>query len=83
MDKHNNNHSICHRIYNTEVNAAIIVDEAEKLFNKLVKDCINKTITDHTFNKSQLPLLSSSNEEHTRSSLTAATTQTCDETEDV
>ena len=29
---------------NTEVNAAIIVDEAEKLFNKLVKDIINKVI---------------------------------------
>ena len=29
---------------NTEANAAIIVDEAEKLFNKVVKDCINKTV---------------------------------------
>jgi hypothetical protein len=48
---------------NTEANAAIMVGEAEKLFNKLVKDCINKTITDHTFSKSSLPLLPTSNEE--------------------
>ena len=32
--------------YNTEVNAAAIVNEAEKLFNKLIKDCINKTVQD-------------------------------------
>jgi hypothetical protein len=32
--------------YNTEANAAIILDEAEKLCNKLVKDCINKTLED-------------------------------------
>jgi hypothetical protein len=30
--------------YDTEANIAIIVDEAEKLFNKLVKDIINKVI---------------------------------------
>ena len=30
--------------YNTEANVSIIVDEAEKLFNKVVKDCINKII---------------------------------------
>jgi hypothetical protein len=48
---------------NTEANAAIMVGEAEKLFNKLVKDCINKTITDHTFSKSSLPSLPTSNEE--------------------
>jgi hypothetical protein len=29
---------------NTEANLAIIVDEAEKLYNKIVKDCINKVI---------------------------------------
>ena len=29
---------------NTEANAAMIVDEAEKLSSKLVKDCINKTV---------------------------------------
>jgi hypothetical protein len=29
---------------NTEANVAIIVDEAEKLYNKIVKDCINKTV---------------------------------------
>jgi hypothetical protein len=28
----------------TEANAAIIIDEAEQLFNKLIKDCVNKTI---------------------------------------
>ena len=46
--------------YGNEANASMIVDEAEKLFNKLVKDCIN---TDHTFNKSSLPLLAPANEE--------------------
>jgi hypothetical protein len=30
--------------YNTEANVAIIVDEAEKLFYKLIKDCVNKTV---------------------------------------
>ena len=30
--------------YNTEANIAIIVEEAEKLYSKLVKDCINKTV---------------------------------------
>jgi hypothetical protein len=47
-------------------NAAIIVEEAEKLYNTIVKDCINKTITDHTFNESSLPslpLLSASEEQ--------------------
>jgi hypothetical protein len=34
--------------YNTEANAAIIIDEAEKLFNKVVKDSINKTVQDIT-----------------------------------
>jgi hypothetical protein len=29
---------------NTEANAAIIIDEAEKLFYKLIKDCVNKTV---------------------------------------
>jgi len=29
---------------NTEANAAMIVDEAEKLFTKVVKDSINKTV---------------------------------------
>ena len=42
---------------NTEANLAIIVEEAEKLFDKAVKDCTNKIITDHTFKKSSLPLL--------------------------
>jgi hypothetical protein len=45
----------------------MIVNEAEKLFNKLIKDSINKTITDHTFSKSplpsSLPLLPPSNEQ--------------------
>ena len=64
--------------YNTEANISIIVEEAEKLFNKLVKDSINKVITDRTFSKSplpsSLPLLPPSNEQqsHTRSNLTAA-----------
>jgi hypothetical protein len=66
--------------YNTEANIAVMIEEAEKLFNKLVKDCINKTITDYTFSKSPLPsslplLPPSSNEEqqsHVRSSPTAA-----------
>jgi hypothetical protein len=52
--------------YNTEVNVAMIVDEAEKLYNKLVKDSMNKIITDHTFSKSSLPslpFLSASEEE--------------------
>jgi hypothetical protein len=44
--------------YNTEANIDMIVDEAEKLFNKAVKDCIKKVITDCTFSKSSssLPL---------------------------
>ena len=45
--------------YGTEANAAIIINEAEKLYNKLVKDRINKIITDCTFSKSSsssLPL---------------------------
>ena len=41
--------------YNTEANMALIVDEAQKLFKKLVKDNINKVITDCTFSKSLLP----------------------------
>ena len=52
--------------YNTEANMALILDEADKLFNKLVKDNINKVITDCTFSKSPLPsltLLSASEEE--------------------
>jgi hypothetical protein len=52
--------------YNTEVNVAMIVDEAEKLYNKLVKGSMNKIITYHTFSKSSLPslpLLSASEEE--------------------
>ena len=48
--------------YNTEANMALIVDEAEKLFNKVVKDSINKVIADCTFSKSPLPLLPPSNE---------------------
>jgi transposase-like protein len=40
---------------NTETNAAIIIDEAEKLFDKLIKDGINKVITDYPFRKSPLP----------------------------
>jgi hypothetical protein len=60
--------------YGTEANAAILVDEAEKLYNNLVKDCTNKVITDCTFSKSSLPLLPPSSEQqsHTRSSPTAA-----------
>jgi hypothetical protein len=48
--------------YNTEANAAIIIDEAEKLFYKIIKDSINKVITDYPFSKSPLPLLPPSNE---------------------
>ena len=29
---------------NTEANKAMMVEEAEKLYNKIVKDCINKTV---------------------------------------
>ena len=62
---------------NTEANAAVIVDEAEKLYNKVVKECINKAIIiiDHPLSKpSSLPLLPLSNEqqENTRSSPTTA-----------
>jgi hypothetical protein len=52
--------------YDTEVNAAIIIDEAEKLYNKLVRDCLNKIIMDYAFStssSSSLPLLPQSNEE--------------------
>ena len=34
--------------YNTDATVSIMVDEAEKLYNKVVKDCINKTMKDHT-----------------------------------
>jgi transposase len=37
--------------YNTESNIAVLVDEAEKLYNKVVKDCINKSIEDLTTNE--------------------------------
>ena len=37
--------------YNTEANAAIIIDEAEKLFYKLVKDSINNIIIEYPFRK--------------------------------
>jgi hypothetical protein len=30
--------------YDTEANVAIVIDEAEKLFYKLIKDCVNKTV---------------------------------------
>jgi transposase len=30
--------------YKTDANAAVIVEEAEKLFYKLIKDCVNKTV---------------------------------------
>jgi hypothetical protein len=51
--------------YNTQANISMIVGEAEKLYNKVVKDCINKIIfADYTFSKSSsLPLLPPSNEE--------------------
>jgi hypothetical protein len=46
----------------------MMVEEAEKLYNKIVKDCINKTIIiDYPFSKSSLPsslpLLPPSNEQ--------------------
>ena len=31
---------------NTEANISMVLEEAEKLYNKLVKDCTNKTIKD-------------------------------------
>ncbi len=34
--------------YNTEAIAAMIIEEAEKLYNKVVKDCINKSVEEHT-----------------------------------
>jgi hypothetical protein len=51
--------------YDTEANAAMIVNEAEKLYNKLVRDCLHKIITDYSFStsSSSLPLLPQSNEE--------------------
>ncbi|MGC2428284.1 MAG: hypothetical protein WA421_14690 [Nitrososphaeraceae archaeon] len=65
--------------YNTEANISMIVEEAEKLYNKVIKDCTNKVIIDCTFSKSSLPsslrLLPPSNEQqqsHMRSSPTAA-----------
>jgi hypothetical protein len=49
--------------YNTEAKVAMIVDEAEKLYTKLVKDCINKIISNQAFSalppsQSKLPILS-------------------------
>jgi hypothetical protein len=51
--------------YDTEANAIIITDEAEKLYNKLVRDCLHKIITDYSLStsSSSLPLLPQSNEE--------------------
>ncbi len=49
--------------YNTEANVAMIVGEAEKLYNKIVKDCISKVVADYAVNKSSLPLLPPPNEE--------------------
>jgi hypothetical protein len=40
--------------YNTEANAAMIVDETEKLYNKLVRDCLNKIITDYAFSNNKV-----------------------------
>jgi len=53
----------------TEANAAIIIDEAEKLYNTVVKDSINKIIiVDYPFCKSSsLPLLPASTEEQQKS----------------
>jgi hypothetical protein len=55
--------------YDTEANAAIIIGEAEKLFNKVVKDCINTITTEYAFSKSSssLQLLPPSNEEQQKS----------------
>jgi hypothetical protein len=56
--------------YNTEANISMIVEEAEKLFNKVVKDCINTITTECAFSKSSslsLPLLPPSNEEQQKS----------------
>ena len=48
--------------YNTEAKVAMIVDEAEKLYTKLVKDCINKIISNQAFSilppSQSLPILS-------------------------
>jgi hypothetical protein len=55
--------------YNTDANIDIIVDEAEKLYNTVVKDSINKIIiVDYPFRKSSsLPLLPASTEEQQKS----------------
>jgi hypothetical protein len=42
---------------NTEANTAVIIDEAEKLFYKLVKDSINNIPIEYPFSKSSLPSL--------------------------
>jgi hypothetical protein len=62
--------------YNTEDNIAVIVDEAEKLYSKVVKDCINKVnVIDHHLSKaSSLPLLPSPNEEELSHSSSTSTT---------
>jgi hypothetical protein len=41
--------------YNTEARVAMIVDEAEKLFNKLAKDCIKKIISNQASSISPPP----------------------------
>jgi hypothetical protein len=55
--------------YNTDADIDIIVDEAEKLYNTVVKDSINKIIiVDYPFRKSSsLPLLPASTEEQQKS----------------
>jgi hypothetical protein len=58
-NQHHNQQQKSSPDYNTEADVSIIVEEAEKLYNNLVKDCTNKVmITDCTFSKSSssLPL---------------------------
>ena len=55
--------------YNADADISIIADEAEKLYNTVVKDSINKIIiVDYPFCKSSsLPLLPASTEEQQKS----------------
>jgi len=62
--------------YNDETIVSMTIDEAEKLYSKVVKDSINKVnvIDYHLSKASSLPLLPSPNEEELSHSSSTSTT---------
>jgi hypothetical protein len=52
----------------------VLLEEAEKLYNKLVKELVDESISDYAFSTSSLPVLSQSdekNESHPRQTTAA------------